>query len=652
MLLATVLCLFQDPTAPNCPPDFRACEELVDLDRMPLLKRGVRAYQASSFDRSGLNDDGFTGLHSFRSLDANGHFVIFDEEGPGVVNRMHFAFLDTVFTGGPYDDYTLSFFFDHEPVPRIAMHVKDFVSGHFRPFLNPMVLDDYLSPGGPLSCIPIAFRTHLKVTADLPVHYFDWQFFRYEEPEGIQTYDPRDAFRYRYGADIFKNVPADPKPPRLDEVRTTGHVPLQPGRTHPLLLTAGPGEIRELRLTPNRALTRDELRDLWVRITFDGAQTPQVEAPLGLFFGNELGTSTLESLLFGHDRNGTYYAYFPMPYAQDVVVELESRSHSTDLAIDYVVRFDRRTPRGEWAHFHATFQETGSPRFFEDIVLLECEGWGHFVGCSLAVGSDGWQGQRQVLTYLEGDERIYVDDSLTPQFHGTGTEEFFNWGWYEFPTARQFALPTHGYPERFIDGTRDYSMLYRSMHSDYVPFYRSLRVALEHGPLNEVPAVYRSVSYYYLRPTQVLVPNDSLDVGDPVEERLHLYRPHATSLVLPDHVDLYEGDWMYSWVVQDDGRQEAGPHSFQMSIDPTNHGLLLRRRTDQRLYDQAADVYVDGLRVGRWALHTWNVWFGWRDEEFQIPARFTAGKPKVQIRIVPTSPYWNAARYDLYSYQF
>ena len=32
--------------------------------------------------------------------------------------------------------------------------------------------------------------------------------------------------------------------------------------------------------------------------------------------------------------------------------------------------------------------------------------------------------------YLEGDERIFIDGKLTPELYGTGTEDFYESGWY------------------------------------------------------------------------------------------------------------------------------------------------------------------------------------------------------------------------------
>jgi len=33
--------------------------------------------------------------------------------------------------------------------------------------------------------------------------------------------------------------------------------------------------------------------------------------------------------------------------------------------------------------------------------------------------------------YMEGNERAYVDGAATPQTQGTGTEDFFDGGWYQ-----------------------------------------------------------------------------------------------------------------------------------------------------------------------------------------------------------------------------
>jgi len=52
------------------------------------------------------------------------------------------------------------------------------------------------------------------------------------------------------------------------------------------------------------------------------------------------------------------------------------------------------------------------------------DGQGKFVGVSHTMRGVSYRG------YLEGDERVYVDGARTPQIHGTGTEDFYEGGWY------------------------------------------------------------------------------------------------------------------------------------------------------------------------------------------------------------------------------
>jgi hypothetical protein len=271
----------------------------------------------------------------------------------------------------------------------------------------------------------------------------------------------------------------------------------------------------------------------------------------------------------------------------------------------------------------------------------------------MTMGSDGLNGQRQLLTYLEGDERILVDGNRTPALHGTGTEEFFNWGWYEMPGASTFALPEHGHPSRWIEGTRDYSAMYRTMHADYVPFYSSIRVAFEVGPLGEVPANYRSVAYWYARPNPVLFSTDVLDVGSSQSELQHLFRAPSGGSPMGARVLAYEGGWDPTLQVVDEGLETnpGQPTSFRLRLDPENRGALLRRRASIQNWFQLADVFVDGQRVGRWRTIRVNPYRGWIDTDFEIPQAFTDDKAEISIEIRPVADYFNAFRYELFAYR-
>jgi len=62
-------------------------EELYRLDRLPAFKTSVRVGSISSYDRSGGNDDGFSGKYSFVRKEPEG-LVLADLTGPGVIYRL------------------------------------------------------------------------------------------------------------------------------------------------------------------------------------------------------------------------------------------------------------------------------------------------------------------------------------------------------------------------------------------------------------------------------------------------------------------------------------------------------------------------------------------------------------------------------------
>ncbi|MBL8897838.1 MAG: DUF2961 domain-containing protein [Planctomycetes bacterium] len=630
--------------------------EVFDLSHLPLAKRGVRCYMASSFDPIGFNDDGLSGVNSFRHIvqGNNGFpwFVVFDEEGPGVLNRLHFAFVDSIIPNGGFDEYELYFQFDDEPVPRFRMKAKDFVSGAFPPFVYPLAMDDRTSPGGPLISYPIAFERRLRVISDQVMHYFDWQFHRYPHGTPIRSFDPTRLPRYGAWERTVESLPAIPTPPRAGDVQQNGQHNLPTGAWTTIAALSGSGQITSLALQFGRPLLREDLRALQLEISFDGATSAQVSAPLGLFFGDELSESLRSGLLIGWHPERGYYTHFPMPYRTGCVVRVRN-DIGKPIAVDSELRLSAYPAGSEVATFHANFRQQNPTNFFEEYVVLETSGHGHFVGASMTMGSDGFNGQRQLLTYLEGDERILVDGNRTPALHGTGTEEFFNWGWYEMPGASTFALPEHGHPSRWIEGTKDYSAMYRTMHADYVPFYSSIRVAFEVGPLGEVPASYRSVAYWYARPNPVLFSTDVLDVGNPASEQQHNFRAPNGGAPLGGRLLAYEGGWDPSLLIVDEGL-ECNPGQstfFRLSLDPENRGALLRRRSSIQSWFQLADVFVDGQRVGRWRTIRVNPYRGWIDTDFEIPQAFTDEKAAIDVEIRPVADYFNAFRYEAFSYR-
>jgi len=207
-------------------------------------------------------------------------------------------------------------------------------------------------------------------------------------------------------------------------------------------------------LPPDRSdedevIRSDELlQGLRLRMSFDGEQT--VDAPVGEFFGSGLGEADVQSLMYAMEtgEDGSYYSWWPMPFLRGATVELVNTSDHTLSSGDASVTFDRNRGRaaglsdGGQGYFRATSHE-GDTVDGEDWVFLDVEGTGKFVGVNHTM--EGHITSGNIRNYLEGDERVYVDGSRTPQIHGTGSEDFYQGGWYF--NRQHFSAPMNGAPE-------------------------------------------------------------------------------------------------------------------------------------------------------------------------------------------------------------
>jgi hypothetical protein len=81
---------------------------------------------------------------------------------------------------------------------------------------------------------------------------------------------------------------------------------------------------------------------------------------------------------------------------------------------------------------------------------------------------------------------------------GTGTEDFFEGGYYWYFGTR--SLPLVGSPAHLVRRrgcAADCRSMYRWLVADAVPFERSLRFTLEHGDRNRVAGTYSTTALWY-----------------------------------------------------------------------------------------------------------------------------------------------------------
>ncbi|PFG47066.1 Protein of unknown function (DUF2961) [Amycolatopsis sulphurea] len=389
-----------------------------------------------------------------------------------------------------------------------------------------------------------------------------------------------------------------------------------------------------------------------LRIAFDGKTT--VDSPLGEFFGSGLGRFDSRTMLSSIDATdgGSFTAWWPMPYRRSAVVELVNTSGVpiTGAGVEVTAAPDPGAatglrPGGELGYFTAT-SHAGSTKTGADWPILDVTGRGVFYGETQTMRGLISSGNQR--NHLEGDERVYVDGVASPQWYGTGTEDFFESGWY-FRDGTIFAMPLAGDPAYQVagDGCRyDCTGAIRLLAGDGVPFSSALTFGIEHGPVDDSPAVYSSTAYWYGQPGQGLRQADSFDVGDDAGRAAHGYA--AGGETRETLTSAFEGTKINGPVTKV-STAATGPVRFTMALDPRNSGARLVRAGDQNAAYQRAAVFVDDKLVGSWTQPLHNTTHRWLEDTFALPMRITAGRSSIDVRIVPEGdgPAWSAAQYRL-----
>ncbi len=276
---------------------------------------------------------------------------------------------------------------------------------------------------------------------------------------------------------------------------------IMPGQTIVMADLAGPGAITHIWAT----IADNEYgwpRLLRLRVYYDGAKTPSVDAPLGDFFGvghgyeRDLSSAMIRDGSFGRARN----SYWAMPYRKSCRMTVTNEGNRFVTSFYYHV--DYRTYKSlpeDVAYFHAIYRQELPARKGVNYQLLNIKGRGHYIGSVLnVVQADlGWFGEGDELFYIDGREKASID--------GTGTEDYFNDAWGLRVTDGDWT----GTPVAEGEGIGARLTGYRWHVPDPIPFTTSIRAEVEHfgwtynpdgtarSGFEERPDLFSSVAYWY-----------------------------------------------------------------------------------------------------------------------------------------------------------
>ena len=278
-------------------------------------------------------------------------------------------------------------------------------------------------------------------------------------------------------------------------------IPVPAGNTVQLGKVDGSGWVSRVWFTV-MCPDKDVYRKLILRFYWDGEENPSVETPFGDFFGVGFSEYAQNTSFIQGVTSGGFYSYWPMPFTRGARFEVRNIGDVDVSHLYYGIQI-HETEVGEGVpRFHAKWRRENPTSIGENYTILEAKGQGHYCGVVLSM-QEYDKGSRQML---EGDEMIWVDGEAEPSIKGTGTEDYFQGGWYwENGT---FSAPFHG----LTVGDKMHSKYcaYRLHIPDPIPFTEDIRVTIEHGNCNMLQQDYSSLAYWYQ-----LEPHDASFAGIP-----------------------------------------------------------------------------------------------------------------------------------------
>lgn len=450
------------------------------LEQLLTFHPGWMTRSVTSHDRTGGNADA-----SGEGLGREGHYrVLFHEVGEGRIARLWMT-SDKWQEPGQYEEIWIRIdgqtAFRGSPI--------DLFQGR-GPWQAPLVLDVEQSSGAFLSYVPFSYSREAKI------------LFR-GEPRYYQV-------TYREGAGASAGPTAEELRAFLAEDWAAGAAqgmgaarPLQPGAS--LTLAAGPATVDRIALrlsTPRLSTSANppaSLAGLFVRV---GDQPP---VPLSFFFGLAAASESAEDAAWAPLRSaihaidperGILAARLPIPLAPGERLQLLAcPGAAPGLQVAWAAELGAPRPG---VRLVTQFREQRTQGGERALTRFEYPGAVQLVSLIESL-SDGRPGDR---TYLEGDELIYIDGEPYPAQHGTGTEDYYNGGWY-FRGAH--ANPLSGQPRFLVrdpeDGWRRARFthaLYRHHLPDPIVGRAGVRFDMEVGPTGGyAPLTVRSLGLAY-----------------------------------------------------------------------------------------------------------------------------------------------------------
>jgi len=470
--------------------------QLTDLERLAVLPPpGQKCAQFSSYDRSSRYDEK-SGKYLNWGANGDGRGIIRQEKGKQVLAEMSGpGVIWRIWSAKPEQGH-VRIYLEGSDQPAVDLPFAGYFDRRNEPFTYPALVNETAS--GQNNYIPIPYQNSCKIVADEGWGlYYHYTYTTYPKGTVLPTFKRNLTAEEKAALvkanNFLANCGTDPAGKRSGEVIEEKVHTAKPGQTSTVVKLDGQRAITAIKVKvdlPGSGQDKDILRDLILRISWDGEVSPSVFTPLGNFFGTTPGVNKYKSLPLGMTDDG-FYCYWYMPFAKSALVELGNQIDAQRKVAFTITHAPLKRPISEMGRFHACWHRDADlppdpERRAIDWTMLKTQGHGRYVGVQLHIWNlkEGWWG--------EGDEKFYIDGEKFPSTFGTGSEDYFGYAWGD-PVLFQNCY----HNQTVCTDNIGHISLNRWHISDNVPFQKSFEGAIEKYYSNNRPTFYDCVAYWY-----------------------------------------------------------------------------------------------------------------------------------------------------------
>jgi hypothetical protein len=575
-------------------------EEMVNFDRLASKPdHSYKSIQFSSYDRRSIspnkegwfaNSDGFgrEPIPGFEQIlkepDENGigEYLICDVKKPGAILRLWTAringnvrvYLDEM--ESPFYEGSAEDFFWRTPEVLVGEKIQETLLRQFDAVYFP---------------IPFSKRLRIEWIGNLnELHFYHVGLRVYGSNINVETFSEQSFLRH---AEKFENVIERLKNYQMGNEQNIQFENEVIPATQKIVIweSESMGAIESLFIRTEASDIENALRKCILNIYFDSSPTPQVQAPLGDFFGAAPGINPFNSMAFSVHNDGTMISRFLMPFKQNAKIEIENNSQ---MAINLSSKIQTKNylwQDGVSMHFRARWrmkhEVTASNRTIIDYPYLLAIGEGRLVGAATYIYNPSNVPTSNGNWWGEGDEKIFVDGETFPSFFGTGSEDYYNYSW---SSARIFSFPYCGQPRNDGPGNRGYAANFRWHILDDIPFNQNIAFYMElyhHGVVPQFS--YGSIIYYYSMPGTI-DDYQQISVTDIRDLKYHSWSPEP-----------YRGSAGYWFKEAEDAVVQNSTISIQKGNFWSNGSILMwkpEKKGDQLKFNITSNVEKNETQLG------------------------------------------------------